>query len=432
VKSRAILFLIVFLLFPAGKIFSSGSSELTRSSSDQSKSEGAYHTGIYMNLFSDLLGKSEAEVKTRISSTFDQLFYGDNDSQRVYYPVEPDMGYIEDILNNDVRTEGMSYGMMISVQLDKKSEFDRLWKWAKTYMQHHSGPRKNFLAWHCTTSGSILDSNAASDGEEWFAMALFLASARWGDGEGIFNYKAEAQAILDAMLHQKENPENDGRITNMFDRKEKQVVFVPSSRAAGFTDPSYHLPHYYELWARWATRDNQFWCDAASASRALLRKAVNSTTGLSPDYANFDGSQVTQWPGGHGDFRFDAWRVAMNVSMDYVWFAKDAWEVTEANRMLDFFSSQGVGTYGNQYTLKGQKLSGDHSPGLVAMNAVAALVSTNNNRKEFVQDFWNTPVPSRLYRYYDGLLYMLGMLQVSGNFRVYHPTGGPVPACSGK
>jgi oligosaccharide reducing-end xylanase len=431
-KKRGILILIVFMLLPAVKVFSAGSSQHAHFSSDSSESKGAYSTGIYRNLFSDLLGKSEAEVKTKITRTFDQLFYGSNDSQRVYYPVEPDMGYIEDILNEDVRTEGMSYGMMITVQLNKKTEFDRLWKWAKTYMQHRSGPRKNFFAWHCTTSGKILDSNAASDGEEWFVMALFLASARWGDGVGIFDYKAEAQAILDAMLHQKENPENDGRITNMFDNKEKQVVFVPSVQAAGFTDPSYHLPHYYELWARWATRDSQFWCDAASASRTLLQKAADSTTGLSPDYANFDGSRTAPWPGGHGDFRFDAWRVAVNVSMDYVWFAKDAWEVTEANRLLNFFSAQGVETYGNQYTLKGEKLSSDHSPGLVAMNAVAALVSTNSNRKEFVQDFWNIPVPSRLYRYYDGLLYMLGMLQVSGNFRVYHLTGGPAPACSGK
>jgi oligosaccharide reducing-end xylanase len=431
-KCRIILILILFLFFPAGIVFSSGSGELALSSSDRSDSKGAYYTGIYRNLFSDLLGKSEAEVKARITGTFDQLFYGSNDSQRVYFPVEPDMGYIEDILNKDVRTEGMSYGMMITVQLNKKTEFDRLWKWAKTYMQHQSGPRKNFFAWHCTTSGAILDSNAASDGEEWFAMALFLASARWGDGEGIFDYKAGAQAILDAMLHQKENPENDGTITNMFDEKEKQVVFVPSVQAAGFTDPSYHLPHYYELWARWATKDNQFWCDAASASRALLQKAADSTTGLSPDYADFDGTPITPWPGGQDDFRFDAWRVAMNVSMDYVWFAKDPWEVTEANRLLSFFSLQGVGTYGNQYTLKGEKLSSDHSPGLVAMNAVAALISTNINRKEFVKDFWNTPVPSRLYRYYDGLLYMLGMLQVSGNFRVYHLAEGPVPACSGK
>jgi oligosaccharide reducing-end xylanase len=40
---------------------------------------------------------------------------------------------------------------MIAVQLDKKNEFDRLWKWAKTYMQFQSGQRENYFAWHCKT-----------------------------------------------------------------------------------------------------------------------------------------------------------------------------------------------------------------------------------------------------------------------------------------
>ena len=119
----------------------------------------------------------------------------------------------------------------------------------------------------------------------------------------------------------------------------------------------------------------------------------------------------------------------MNVAIDWVWFKKDPWEVTQSNRLLNFFHSQGTDTYGNQYTLDGKKLGEDHSAGLVAMNAVAALASTNENRKEFVEDFWNTPIPSGFYRYYDGMLYMLAMLQVSGNFRIHDPTAGPAPAC---
>ena len=55
------------------------------------------------------------------------------------------------------------------------------------------------------------------------------------------------------------------------------------------------------------------------------------------------------------------------------------------------------------------------------MNAVAALASTNVNRKDFVEELWNAEIPSGEYRYYDGLLYMLAMLQASGNFRIYTP-----------
>jgi oligosaccharide reducing-end xylanase len=249
--------------------------------------------------------------------------------------------------------------------------------------------------------------------------ALFFASARWGNGEGIFNYRIEAQKILDAMLSKEESSQNRDIVTNMFSRKEKQIVFVPFGRADSFTDPSYHTPHFYKLWANWADKENQFWHDVALMSRQFLKKAVHPVTGLAPDYANFDGTPVSPWGGGHENFQFDAWRVAMNIAVDYEWFAEDEWQITQSNRLLNFFYSEGIKKYGNMYTLEGKKFSSDYSPGLAAMNAVAALASTNDNKKEFVKELWNLPVPDGVYRYFDSMLYMLAMLQVSGNFKIY-------------
>lgn len=43
----------------------------------------------------------------------------------------------------------------------------------------------------------------------------------------------------------------------MWNRENKQILFVPGSP---FTDPSYHLPHFYELFAKWAyEEDRPFW-----------------------------------------------------------------------------------------------------------------------------------------------------------------------------
>jgi oligosaccharide reducing-end xylanase len=78
-----------------------------------------------------------------------------------------------------------------------------------------------------------------------------------------------------------------------------------------------------------------------------------------------------------------------------------------------------------------EKIGDDHCVDLVAMNAVASLASTNANRKDFVEDLWNTPVPTGTYRYYDGLLYMIGLLHVGGNFRIYIPPGTPAMECPG-
>jgi oligosaccharide reducing-end xylanase len=381
----------------------------------------AFETAVYPNLFKDYLGKSDADIQAKIDSAFNQLFYGDDATERVYYPVGSDMAYISDIANDDVRSEGMSYGMMIAVQLNKKEEFDRLWKWTKTYMYQTDGGYKGYFAWHCKTDGTQLAANPASDGEEWFIIALFFADGRWGSGEGIYNYRAEAQSILDTALH---DDDRGDLATDLFDPDAKQVVFVPQmGQNSQFTDPSYHLPHYYELWSRWADKDNEFWAEAAQASREYLKTAVHPQTGLAPNYSYFDGKPYNDQY--NGNFRYDAFRVGANVGMDYIWFAADPWEVEQSNRLLNFFASQGMDEYKAEYTLEGKPEVGHRSSGLMATNAVAALAADRAIGEPFVQAFWDQTLPTGQYRYYDGLLMMLGMLQVSGNFRIYEPGTAP-------
>ncbi|MBN2202543.1 glycoside hydrolase [bacterium] len=388
---------------------------------------GAFKTGRYPNLFSDLLNIPPERVQAKVDSAWHQLFHGDPDSQAVYFPVEDDMAYILDVLHWDVRSEGQSYGMMIAVQMDKKEEFDRLWKWARTYMQHPSGPRQGYFAWQLRTDGTVMDPNSASDGEEYIVTALFFASARWGDGEGIFDYRAEAQAILDAMLSKADSADEDSVVTNMFNREHKQVVFVPTGFADDITDPSYHLPAFYEIWALRADRENAFWKAAADTSRSFFRKALHPVTGLSPDYAHFDGTPADLWSSGHGDFRFDAFRTIMNIAVDHAWFEKDPWQAGACNRLQGFFRSKGMDRYVNQYTLDGKPLSRENSGALVAANAVASLAATDPGRVDFVKALWDQKVPDGKYRYYDGLLHMIALLHVSGNFRVYMP-GSPADA----
>lgn len=248
-------------------------------------------------------------------------------------------------------------------------------------------------------------------------MSLLFAANRWGNGTGIYDYKTEALTILDAMLHQAD----DGQGYNMFDTNSKQVAFCPTAGNTTFTDPSYHLPAFYELWAKWGnSKDSQMWKDIAATSRKFFQSATNSTTGLGADYAEFSGApKEVSWSSGHGDFRYDAWRIASNIAVDYAWWAKDPWAKTHADTIQNFFYNQGLSSYGNQFTVSGSKLSSDHSPGLIAMNAVASLAATNSRAYDFVTELWNTSVPSGQYRYYDGMLYMLGMLHCSGKFKIW-------------
>lgn len=250
----------------------------------------------YRNVLKEI-GISEEEIAARLKEIVNTFFY--DAEEKVYHPVGDDMAYIEDTGNVDARTEGMSYGMMMCVRLDMKEEFDRLWKWAKTYMWMDSGENEGYFAWSCAPDGTKNAYGPAPDGEEFFAMALFFASHRWGDGEGIFQYEKEAKDILSACLHKGEN----GRAGEpMWNRENYQILFVPGSP---FTDPSYHLPHFYELFAKWANKEDcAFWARAAAVSRKYLAAACHEKTGMSAEYANFDGSPVYtefEW-GQHGYF----------------------------------------------------------------------------------------------------------------------------------
>lgn len=375
------------------------------------RDEGAFVTGKYRNLFREY-GYPEADIQARIDDTWNKLFYGDEDT-RIFYPVGTDQGYILDTGNLDVRTEGMSYGMMISVQLNKKAEFDRIWTWTKKYLWHRDGPYAGYFAWSANPDGTRRAQGPAPDGEEYFAMALLFASHRWGDGPEPYNYSEQAKAILRACLHRGE----DGVGHPLWNPENKFIKFVPEME---ITDPSYHLPHFYELFARWSDPgDRRFWAEAATASREFLKTACHPVTGLAPEYSYYNGAP--HFDRGHGDFYSDSYRVAGNIALDYEWFRGDSWEREEADKIQAFFAKIGLDAETRKYTIAGEPLDEAvlHPVGLLAMNALAALAAEGPQAETFIRSFWHTPVRTGKRRYYDNCLYFFSLLGLSGNYRIW-------------
>lgn len=370
----------------------------------------AFKTGKYTNLFLEC-GYSESEINERIKKIWDTMFFG-SDDERIYHETG-DMGYIVDTGNLDVRTEGMSYGMMMSVQLDQKDVFDRLWKWTKTYMWMDKGDNRGYFAWSVSPEGIKNSYGPAPDGEEYFAMALFFASARWGDGEGIFNYSREARDILHECVHKGE----DGRGFSMWNPQNKLIKFIPNCE---FSDPSYHLPHFYELFSLLADeKDRAFWKEAAKASREYLKKACHPVTGLAAEYAEYDGTPRMQE--GHGFFYSDAYRVAANIGLDWEWFGADEWECECAGKIQDFFAAKTGGEENFIFKVDGTKIEEKvlHPVGLLATNAQTSLASNSIHKMDFVKRLWETPLRSGERRYYDNCLYLFAFLALSGNYRIY-------------
>ena len=71
-----------------------------------------------------------------------------------------------------------------------------------------------------------------------------------------------------------------------------------------------------------------------------------------------------------------------------------------------------VAAPGRQLAITACKLSG-----------AASIAATDKDRaKKFTQALWDADVPSSLvFRYYDGLLYMMCMLHASGEFQAIMP-----------
>src|SRR6267154_2102434 len=245
---------------------------------------GCAITGKYRNLLVEA-GHGEREVSAKIDAAFQQLFHGDPNEQAIYYPAGTNadgaLAYIHDIHSKDVRTEGISYGMMIAVQLDKKAEFDAIWNWAKTYMYHGSSshPAYGYFSWSMKTNGMPNDEMPAPDGEEYMATSLYFAAARWGNGPGIYDYRAEADRLIGDLIHREfiTGPTLKGKMTGgpLFDAERKMVCFTPDAINRNRTDPSYHLPAFYEAWALCGPKaDREFWAQAAEASREIFQRAA--------------------------------------------------------------------------------------------------------------------------------------------------------------
>ena len=384
---------------------------------------GAIASGVYRNIFLEA-GYAQADIDARLASITASLLNGDPKTQSIVYPaLDPHVNasYILDVIDQDVRSEGMSYGLMWAVQLNNQTLFDALFTWYKTYMQHPVGdPRAGYASWHCRTNGGVLDPGPAPDGETWVITALIFAGRRWTDNSSSrWNYTAEAAFVLTALISKEQPPcgkQGCQGVTNLFggagDSDPPMVRFSNTH-----TDASYQLPAFYEQWSTTATglQNFTYWRSVIDRSRAFFHNVTDPVTALNPYLANWDGSPASDGP----TFTFDSWRTARNIALDLAWYAVDyTWQIEFCNKILHFFRSRSNWPYyGNQYKLDGTVLDGDHSPGLVGMNAVCALASNETVAWEFVDALWNTSTPTGQARYYDGALYLEAWLHLSGNFR---------------
>ena len=364
----------------------------------------------YPNLLAEY-GYSEAEIDAKIETIFRAIF--EDPETRFYHEREDGTAYMRDTGNDDARSEGMSYGMMMAVQLDRQDIFDKLWAFSTRYMLQTEGKYRGYFAWSVAADGAHNAEGPAPDGEEFFAMALFLASARWGEGPAPRDYAAQGRTILRHALHQPEL-EPEGRA--MWDPDNYLIRFVPET---DWSDPSYHVPHFYERFAEWADEgDRAFWRRAAAASRDYIEISAHPETGMSSEYAAFDGTPV-HFNDKKQEYYSDSYRVALNIGLDASWTGGETRHAAIVERLQHFFATQTtLGNY-SSYLIDGTDVGPEsmHPWALTSCLAAGSLAARGPWRRHWVEAFWALEPRTGERRYYDNCLYFFSLLALAGRYR---------------
>ena len=368
---------------------------------------GAYYTGYYTSPFKTRLGKTDEEINDKLGQLWNHYFKGDANS-KLYYD-NGNEAYILDTAENYVTSEGMSYGMMIAVQTNHKSEFDKLWAWMKNHMWRKGGAWDGYFARMRQRDGSGSEDMCCPVAEMYTMMSLIFAANRWNDSA----YMDEAQYILKKMW---DNPNY-----SLFNSQAYVITFMPT---VSFSNPSYDLPAFLELFSRWSDTNRNKWAMATQATRNHLYKSSNTTSGLFSEYNNFDGIPKSYSSNPNSTkYMYDAMRCAMNIGMDYYLFGVDAERQTVlAKRLIDFFEADGY-THA-RFNWDGSGAAESYTLGETGANAVAcyALMGTEGYDpmiRRNLQKAWDASLLTGQYRYHDGLVHYLSMLHLCGSFKIW-------------
>ncbi|MFD6416293.1 hypothetical protein [Streptomyces sp. NPDC060194] len=181
-----------------------------------------------------------------------------------------------------------TYTQCPNVNTDCGGRYDGLFIWHVDDVAPHG---------HFTLPSGEPEYTAAPDGDIYFATALLMASARWGDGSGVFDYRAQASFILNEL---KDTSDLQPGELSIFNPDNKLVRFIPTwiEGSGSLVDTSYQLPGFYEYWSRNdpTTSNRSYWNQAAGAARTywrdVLDKAGNHGNGIFPDCTTQDGGPL--------------------------------------------------------------------------------------------------------------------------------------------
>jgi len=202
-----------------------------------------------------------------------------------------------------VVSEGIGYGMLLSVAMADQSLFDGLWKFYQDHLDKNG--LMNWKTSKCEAAGNN-NANAATDADLDATMALVQASSRWPNAPAAYRSKAEALA---AKILQFESEMCDGR-----------RILRPGDAYGGCSDPgyprinpSYFSPGYYKVFAHYFSAQASSWLALSDSSYQLYAIYQARMNNLVPDWSGPNGAD------NGSQYWYDACRTPWRVAVDYSW-----------------------------------------------------------------------------------------------------------------
>jgi endo-1,4-beta-D-glucanase Y len=303
-------------------------------------------------------------------------------------------------------SEGIGYGMLISVNMNDKTLFDDLWG----YYNLHSDPN-GLMIWLIDSLGIPLlgQNGSATDAEEDVAYALILADRQWGSS-GSVNY-------LQAGIN----------VINKIYQYEIDTVFnLPKSGdepgSIYRVNASYFAPAYYRAFKYYS--GNSGWDSVITGCYNFLFFINNDTTGLVPDWCLPNGNPMPPCPPPYScryTYYYDANRTPWRISMDYLWYGNPL-SNNFCSLISTFARNIGSSFIKDEYALNGTPLGILHNNAFLGPFGAGAM-ATNFSFQNFCDSIYkeNVNTYSTGWNYYNSSLKLLTLLIQTGNFIPLYP-----------
>jgi endo-1,4-beta-D-glucanase Y len=312
-------------------------------------------------------------------------------------------------------SEGIAYGMLISVFMDDKALFDGLWG----YWKAHASSDSLLMTWKVPGGNG-----SAIDADEDAAFALIQADKQWGG-----TYLTDAKSIL-GQIRGKELDAGTYAVRpgNSF-----------GTNASDLTNPSYFAPAFYRVFAGVDTAGAAAWNGAASSVYTYLNN-ISGSNGLVPAWCT--NSCMSRGGGGYADadkYQYDSHRAPWRIGLDACWNG-NADAKAYVTKTTNFFTSKsgttaGLGSLSDRYNSDGSVctacsvMAQQNSMSLIGAVTVGAMATGNAANQAFVDRGWHflldgayTADPTfragatAAYTYYNATVGLLTALTLSGNF----------------